>query len=59
VSSLLDEFSVAEYLQEDEAPANRDTPQHEYGTEEVEAGVFAGLRIVCHGSRRWSLVVSR
>ena len=42
MSRLLDEFAVAENLQKDQAPADRDAPQQQHRAQKVEAGVLAG-----------------
>jgi hypothetical protein len=42
VSGLLDEFSVAEDLEVDQAAADGDAPQGEDGTEKVEARILSG-----------------
>ncbi len=45
VSGLLDELAVAEDLQEDQAAADDDAPEKKHGAEQVEPGVFAGMRM--------------
>src|SRR5579871_246886 len=45
MSRLLDESSVAEDLQVDQAPADREAPKGQHGNEQVEPGVLAEPRI--------------
>ncbi len=50
MSSLLYELAIAENLQKHQPPADRDTPQHEHGTQQVEPGVLAEDGLVAMGN---------
>ena len=47
MSRHLDKFAVTKDLQKNESPANRNAPEQKDGTEEIETGVLAGMRIGC------------